>query len=177
MRGAVCILLLAAALSGCSVNSFGPGFAVRQDVHELPGARIVTIHARGLHLYTHEGIGAHLGSSYRQFFYPLLDADAALCLAAVLGSAGTAAEPRAAAPARYATQPVVSRIRQSGLGLGYDAHALSLRLGLRSTLYTRLDPDSDTVLWYQQHATTQLPQVCSTSNTPDTSTTTRGKPE
>lgn len=171
MRSRVYLFMLTAGLCGCSVNSFGPAFAVHTETRYLPGARLVTIRASGLHVYTHEGFGAQLGTSVRQHLYPLVSANPDTCLVQAFATESASEESD---PVHYGDVPVVSALRSSGLGFEFGNAAFTANLGARTRILTRIDPALDTVVWYQHDPAAPLSRPCATISRTTTTTNTRG---
>jgi hypothetical protein len=128
----ITIIMAIISCAGCSVNGFGFPGSVEEQTTSTNMARVVTIKARGLHLYTQESFGIQLGYIERVLIYPVLTNNIQLCTVRLLNDSMDA--PSYVGEFIYSNDAIQVKKQAYGLGFEMSAYTFSANIGVVSRL-------------------------------------------
>jgi hypothetical protein len=155
----IIIILTAISCSGCSVNGFGIPGSVDEQTIATKTSKVVITKAKGLHLYTRESFGLHLGYIERVLIYPIVSNNGLLCADKLLGNAKVKDDKVTPLPV-YWDDAIVVNNHAYGIGFSLSGHSLDLIIGIKNSKALSVQSSDTFSIFYSDKEAQKGLQVC-----------------
>ncbi len=150
----IALIFVLLGCHACSINGWGVPGTVNEKIINTNSARVISTQAKGLHLYTRDSFGIHMGYLEREIVYPVISDNSLLCADLV-----TPVKP-GNPDIQYSDDAIQVKHRYVGMGIDVSPHNFNAKLGLGHKKMIRVDANSSFSMLYnnknQQHGT----EVC-----------------
>lgn len=156
------IAVAIATCNACSINGVGIPGSVEETISHTDTSRVITSKAKGIHLFTRESFGIHLGYLERELVYPVIANDSLLCADRLRQT--PASETTHTAP-EYADQAIQVKSRHMGLGFSLSRYAINASFGMTQRKILRVAANTSFSMFYINDDK-QGTQICAVQQPP-----------